>query len=363
MSTTLVSNEPTSNFVTVTVNDHPHQLGDHSPIGRQILFAAGLSPATDYALLQLRNDGSVEEIGPDENASLAAVEGGRRFYAWKTDRIFYFTLDERKFPWTDEISEEMLRDICHVSADKSIWIDRQGVPDQELVPGSRLDLKDHGIERLYTKARHWKLDVQGTIIDSETQHIQVQVALTKAGIDVAKPWIIVLVVAGQPKRTVSLDTIIDLATPGIERIRLMPDKINNGDGQSMRRKFELLPKDVVYLNRQHPGWEAIEENQTRWLIVPHYRLPSGYTVEKTMIAVRIPAPYPAAEIDMFYCSPPLALASGAPIPQISGGVDIAGQQFQQWSRHRDPGVWSPAHDCILTHMGLVEESLNREVGL
>jgi hypothetical protein len=363
MNTETVSNGPTSNSVLVTVNDQPHRLGDHSPIGRQILSAAGLSPATDYALLQLRNDGTIEEIGPDENASLGDAEGGSRFYAWKTDRLFYFTLDERKFPWADEISEEKLRDICRVPVDKSIWVDRQGVPDQELAPGSRLELKGNGIERLYTKARLWKLDVQGTIIESESQHIQVQAALTKAGVDVSKPWIIVLLVSGEPKRTVSLNTIIDLATPGIERIRLMPDKINNGDGQSMRRNFELLPKDVVYLNRQHPGWETIEENQTRWLILPQYRLPPGYTAETTIVAMRVPGPYPAAEIDMFYCYPPLSLTSGAPIPQLSGGVDIGGRQFQQWSRHRDAGVWSPTHDCILTHMGLVEESLNREVGL
>lgn len=363
MNTESVSNGPTSNHVTVTVNDQTYQLGDLSPIGRQILSTAGLNPQTDYALVQLRNDGSIEELGPDERVHLTSLEGGLRFFAWKTDRLFYFTLDDRKFPWTEEISEKTLRDICRVPADKAIWIARQGTPDQQLQPGAHISLKGDGIERLYTKARLWKLDVQGTIIESETQHIQVRSALSKAGVDLSKPWLIVLLVVGQPKRTVTLDSIIDLDTPGIERIRLMPDKINNGDGQCVRRQFELLSKDVAYLNRLHRGWEAIEENQTRWLILPEYRLPPGYTAETVAVAMRIPGPYPAAEIDMFYCYPPLSLKSGAQIPQTSSGVDIGGRQFQQWSRHRDAGVWSPTHDCILTHMGLVEESLNREVGL
>lgn len=62
---------------------------------------------------------------------------------------------------------------------------------------------------------------------------------------------------------------------------------------------------------------------------------------------------------MFYCHPPLALNTGAAIPQTQCIETITGLPFQRWSRHRP---WDPTRDTLATHLALVAESLRREVG-
>ena len=77
------------------------------------------------------------------------------------------------------------------------------------------------------------------------------------------------------------------------------------------------------------------------------------------IAIEVPVSYPGAQLDMFYCHPPLALQSGAGIPQTQHLETITGLSFQRWSRHRQ---WDAARDTLATHLALVDESLRREVG-
>src|SRR5689334_6559034 len=50
----------------------------------------------------------------------------------------------------------------------------------------------------------WKLNVQGVIIESLKPEIVVRQAIKEAGFNPDTPWIIVLKVAGEPKREVDL---------------------------------------------------------------------------------------------------------------------------------------------------------------
>jgi hypothetical protein len=72
----------------------------------------------------------------------------------------------------------------------------------------------------------------------------------------------------------------------------------------------------------------------------------------------VPPSYPTAQLDMFYCYPPLALASGREIPQTQNTETILGVRYQRWSRHRQ---WDAGRDNISTHLALVDESLRREI--
>src|SRR5260370_18701222 len=65
----------------------------------------------------------------------------------------------------------------------------------------------------------WKLNVQGVIIESRLPTIIVRDALKKAGFDPDAGWIIVLKVAGEPRKNVDLSAIIDLQHPWIEKLR------------------------------------------------------------------------------------------------------------------------------------------------
>ncbi|PAY09316.1 hypothetical protein CK489_08200 [Bradyrhizobium sp. UFLA03-84] len=206
----------------------------------------------------------------------------------------------------------------------------------------------------------WKLNVQGVIIESRKPEIVVREAIQQAGFNPDTPWIIVLKVAGEPKREVDLAFVIDLRHKGIEKLRLTPRQINNGEMCAQRRiDFAMLPQDEALLDRLGFDWETLVDAGRRWLIIRNYLLPRGYQAAAATIGIEVPVSYPGAQLDMFYCHPPLALPSGAAIPQTQQIETVIGLPFQRWSRHRQ---WDPARDTVATHLALVDESLHREVG-
>jgi hypothetical protein len=207
----------------------------------------------------------------------------------------------------------------------------------------------------------YKLNVQGVTIDSATPTIVVREAMTLAGFDVTQPWIIILRLKGEPKRPVELDTVIDLTDPGVEKLRLTPKQISNGEARPRRRDFDLLPADAAYLDAAGHHWETVCEGGVRWLLIHGYPAPQGYGQAHFTLALQIPLTYPASQIDMFYCLPHLTLVSGRAIPQTECRVPCGGEAYQRWSRHREDGAWNRHTDNVVSHLALVDESLLREV--
>jgi hypothetical protein len=138
--------------VPLIVNGTPVSLPDRSPIGRQILDAAHLRPIDDFVLLQLLPDGALEEISSDESVSLNH-DAVTEFFALKTDRIFYFLMDGRKFPWEENIPEEILQKLSNTSASVDIWLQLEDVADRKIEPGEVVNLSGTGVEKFYSKAR------------------------------------------------------------------------------------------------------------------------------------------------------------------------------------------------------------------
>ena len=205
----------------------------------------------------------------------------------------------------------------------------------------------------------WKLNVQGVVIESPHPEIVVRHAIKQAGFNPDTPWIIILKIAGEPKKEVDLNYMIDLRHKGIEKLRLTPRHINNGElGAARRVEFAMLPQDERHLDDLGLRWETLVDVGRRWLILRNYPVPSGYGRSVTDIAIEVPVSYPGAQLDMFYCSPPLALLSGAMIEQTQHTETVTGLPFQRWSRHRP---WEAARDTLATHLALVDESLRREV--
>lgn len=115
-------------------------------------------------------------------------------------------------------------------------------------------------------------------------------AIVRAGEDPDRRQQILLSVAGQPRRKVALDDVIDLRTPGIEKLRLRPDDVNNGEANvPLTRDFALLPTDEAYLDRIGLRWETVAEGACRWLLIHRYPLPSGYTATVTLYRLSGPA--------------------------------------------------------------------------
>lgn len=206
----------------------------------------------------------------------------------------------------------------------------------------------------------WKLNVQGVQIESPEPKIIVRNAIKQAGFNPDTGWIIVLKTTDGPKKEVSLDDVIDLRHPGIEKLRLTPRQIDNGEAMAPRRcDFSLLPQDEVLLNRMGARWETALDGARRWLLIYGYALPGGFSASTIDVAIEIPVSYPGAQLDMFYCNPRLTLASGAGIAQTEHNETIFGVAYQRWSRHRP---WDSTRDTLATHLALVDTSLSREVG-
>lgn len=347
----------------VRVNDELIQLNDRTPTGRQVLAAADLRPDTEFALLLWPSTGPTREIGLEEITPLPPSGPVLEFIATRSDHVAYFVLDDDRYAWAGPLNETTVRRVGRVPENKEIWLERRAAPDLLLEPGQAIDLDPAGVERLYSANRVWRLDVQGEPTEWDRPNVVVKEALIKAGIDPDKSWLIVLKRKGHPNMTVSLTTVIDLDQPGIERLWLRPNNVDNGDGTPNRRDFSLLQKDERFLDLLHSPWETIMDGGRRWLLISGYTLPLGYNVASCKLALEIPATYPSAQIDMFYCDPPLSLQSGSVPANADVRQDIAGVSYQRWSRHRNAShPWSPQQDNVSTHLGLVDEALGREVG-
>lgn len=135
-----------------TVNGQTLRFSDPVPDTRQILNAADFRPADECVLVQVFAHGT-RALGLDETVDLR-VPGIETFWAFKTDRVFRFTVDERGFEWgAPIIKEPVLRAIAHVKEDEVLVIEREGHPNKELGPDDEVDLAKAGTERLRTKKR------------------------------------------------------------------------------------------------------------------------------------------------------------------------------------------------------------------
>lgn len=337
-------------------------IDDLTPTGAQLAAAAGFKPAQQVSVLQLLSNGDLEDVRPDEAVDLRHAEG--RFVIVESDRSYRLTIDGQRFDWPCRaVSGGLLRKLGQVPADKGIFLEQSEAADRAIGAHDLVDLDAAGVEAFVTRIKHWKLNVQGVILDVDTPTIGVREAIARAGFNLDQGWQIFLKIAGQPKRPVTLNDTIDLRTPGIEKLRLTPNEVNNGEAPwAPRRDFDLLDADHAHLARLGLRWETVEHLERRWLLFHDYPLPHGYSVTHTLLALEIPPTYPGAQIYGFYAYPPLALASGRVIDntQLRGTIDQ--REFHGWSRNRGSLAWNPAADNVSTQLMLVEAALAKEVG-
>lgn len=337
-------------------------LHDQTPTGRQIAEAAGFKPADEVIVLMLLSSG-IEDVSPSE--SIGRVQPGQQFIVGLSDRTFYFTVDGVRLPWLrPTITGKVIRQLADVAPDKRLLLEREDEADLEIQIASVVDLDAPGTERLITRPGIWKLNVQGKVLEIHAPKIVVREAVKLAGLDPNGHWLIFLKVEGQEKRALEMGDVVDLTTPGIEKLRLTPADVSNGEmARPLRREFSLLPADENYLQGMDYRWEtrlepALNGEPRRWLVIKDYVLPKGYTAEKVLLALEVPAGYPMAQIDMFYVLPSVALSNGTLIPNVQITAEIDGNTFQGWSRHR---TWNPGVDSVITQLAMVDGCLHKEV--
>lgn len=338
------------------------RLRDRNPNGAQIAAAAGFS-MPNVSVLHFLATGDLEDVRPEEVVHLARV--GHRFVVVENDRLYRLTIDGQRFDWPARIvSGGVLRKLGRVPDDKAIYAAGSGETEQLVAEHDLLDLDAPGVEAFVTRKPVWKLNVQGVVLKLHAPTVVVRQALLDAGFNPDQGWQIFLKIAGQNKQPVELTTEIDLRTPGIEKLRLTPKQVNNGEaGSEPRRVFALLDVDETHLNRLGLVWETIVEAGRRWLLLHGYPLPVGYTVENTTLALEVPPTYPGAQIYGFYAYPPLALKSGREIDRTQMRGVVLGVEFHGWSRSRGPDQpWNAVTDNVVTQLSLVDAALSKEVG-
>jgi len=221
-------------------------INDDKPTGMQIAEVAGFAPTPQITVLQWLPHG-LEDIRPTETVSLNG--GNNRFIVAESDGSSRVIIDGVRYDWpAPRVPVSVIRLLASVPANKGIFLVD---PDQGEVfqrEDALLDLSQPGIENLVTRVPSWKLNVQGVILTLDTPIITVRRALELAGVNTDQGWHIFLIVQGQDKREVTLDDEIDLTTSGIEKLRLTPKDVSNGEAVlSAIRQFRLLPADDSYL--------------------------------------------------------------------------------------------------------------------
>jgi hypothetical protein len=136
----------------ITVNGREIVLRDPLPIGRQVLVAASLSPADEHVLIELLQPGT-RSIGLDEEVDLRAP-GREKFRAFKSDRLYLFTVDGLGYEWGAAIiTETELRQIAVVLDDRVLLLERTNEEDLVLSAGTQVELAKSGTERLRTATK------------------------------------------------------------------------------------------------------------------------------------------------------------------------------------------------------------------
>lgn len=338
-------------------------IADRTPTGAQIARAAGFTAAQQATVLHFLPDGELEDVHPNQSVDL---DKGRQFVVVETDRLFILTINGDRFEWPSRlISGAVLRKLGKIAPDDKLLFNGVDQADRPIGPRDLVDLGKGGIEAFVSRKPTWKLNVQGVLLTLHQPTIVVRQALIDAGFNPDQGWQIFLIVKNQSKRPMTLTDTVDLRTPGIEKLRLTPTGIDNGEtAPKPRRDFDLLEVDEKYLDGLGCFWETVSDAGHRWLLIHNYRVPAGYDQQMVTLALLIPPTYPGAEIDMFYTNPKLTLTSGRPIDRTQVSAVICGTPFNGWSRHRNQAAkWRPATDNVVTHLALVEAAIAKEVGL
>src|SRR5947209_6537843 len=101
------------------VNGQPFRFAHAAPLARQILNESKFVPADECVLIQEIAHGT-RAIGLDETVNLSEP-GTESFWAFRSDRIYRFTVDGRGFDWgASSIRETDLRRIARATEDQSI---------------------------------------------------------------------------------------------------------------------------------------------------------------------------------------------------------------------------------------------------
>ena len=135
----------------VRINKERFAIEDPVPTGRQLLETAGLTPVERFVLLFRLPNGDLESIRLDETVDLRR-RGIERFFAFETDRIYLFELDDRRLEWgAPKITGRALLRLADRNPRRfGVWRIVTGGDDVRIGNRDFADLSEAGLERFRT---------------------------------------------------------------------------------------------------------------------------------------------------------------------------------------------------------------------
>lgn len=95
------------------------------------------------------------------------------------------------------------------------------------------------------------------------------------------------------------------------------------------------------------------------VVLPDFRLPSGYDRGESDLLIRLGPGYPDTAPDMWWFDPAIRLADGRTIQATEVVESHLGRHWQRWSRHFSAGQWRSGLDGLESYIALIRGELDR----
>lgn len=144
---------------------------------------------------------------------------------------------------------------------------------------------------------------------------------------------------------------VSLETRGVERFYTGREDTNAG-------RAAMLPQmDQRYLGDRDMDPEPVTDGDKKGIVFPGFELPTGkFDHDLTDILIVLPASYPDAAPDMFFCFPWIKISGADGWPKAADQTfQFAGRGWQRWSRHNNE--WRAGTDGIHTMLRRVNAAL------
>lgn len=133
-------------YASGNLNFAPLDLAKSSPLGREILAAAGATPLEDFSLFAVLPDGDFEDVRLDEPFDLRK-RGAERFVGFSTDRVYKLTLDGRQLEWGKPlIKGAHLYKLGDVTKERAVFLKTNDQEPRLIERSEVIDLGALGIE-------------------------------------------------------------------------------------------------------------------------------------------------------------------------------------------------------------------------
>lgn len=124
--------------------------------------------------------------------------------------------------------------------------------------------------------------------------------------------------------------------------------------------MELPDDDERFLTEQGFDWTlSADGDQAGFLVIRSFDVSGGgFAPSTTDLMIRIPPQYNLAQLDMWYCDPPIRCsANGQSPPNADVTETHLGRNWQRFSRHLPGGIWKAGVDGLRTYMRLIAREL------